>query len=143
MGMGMILDTSVLAAPRRRRFDLATTLRAYGDTEIGIAAITAAELVRAVVTAGDSTRAARRFYVDELLAHVPILPFGLAEAREHGRLAAALSSRGNAVGPHQMLVAATALSRDWAVMTLHPGDYEPVDGLVIAPLHRGAAAPAG
>lgn len=142
MGTGIILDTSVLAPSRRRRFDLAATLRAYGDTEIGIAAITAAELVRAVATAGESSRAARRFFVDELLAYVPVLPFGVAEAREYGRLSAALSSRGTPVGPHQMLVAATALSRDWAVMTLDPGDYDPVDGLVLAPLQLGATAPA-
>lgn len=132
--MGLILDTTVLVAARQRRFDLQKTLRGYGDLEIGIAAITAAELVRGVATAPDGARAQRKFYVDGILEYVPVMPFGLAEAREYARIWAALSTRKTRVGPHELLIAATALSLGWALMTLNAGDYEPVDGLVLAPL---------
>lgn len=132
--MGLILDTSVLVASRRRRFDLAKTLRGYADMEIGIAAITAAELVRGMANARESARTARRFYVEGLLEHVPVLPFGLAEAREYGRIWAGLANRETSVSTHHLMIAATALSLDWALMTLNPGEFEPVDGLVIAPL---------
>jgi tRNA(fMet)-specific endonuclease VapC len=130
--MGLILDTSVLVAARRRRFDLAAALEAYGDLEVGIAAITAAELVRGV-SAGREPAAARRLYVDRILEDVPVVPFGLAEAREYGRIWADLRPRQSSVDPHSLMVAATALTLDWALMTLDPARFEGIDGLVIAP----------
>lgn len=129
--MGLVLDTSVLVASRRRRFDLAKALRGYADMAIGIAAISAAELLR-----GAAARAERRFYVDGLIEFVPILPFGLPEAREYARIWAGLANQDTALGPHHLMVAATAMSLEWALMTLDPGDFEPVDGLVLAPLRN-------
>lgn len=131
--MGLILDTSVIVASRRRRFDLVNTLRSYADMEVGIAAITAAELLRGVGATRESARSARRIYVDGILEYLPVLPFGLAEAREYGRIWAELSTRETLLGPHHMMIAATALSLDWALMTLDPGDFASVEGLVIAP----------
>lgn len=132
--MGLILDTDVIVTPRRRGFDLRKTLAGYADMEVAIAAVTAAELVRGVALSPDAVRARRRAFVESLLAVVPVLPFGLAEAREYGRLAAELSGQPARPAPHHLLVAATALSAGWALMTLAPGDYAAVDGLVIAPM---------
>ena len=72
--------------------------------------------------------------MEALLASVPALPFGLAEAREYARLDAELSTHPGRPSPHHLLVAATALTAGWALLTLSPGDYAPVDGLVIAPI---------
>jgi predicted nucleic acid-binding protein len=132
--MGLILDTDVIVASRRRGLDLRKTLAGYADLEVGIAAISAAELVRGVALSHDAARPRRRTFVEAFLASVPVLPFGLAEAREYGRLAAELSAHPERPSAHHLLVAATALSAGWALMTLSPADYAPVDGLVIAPI---------
>ena len=132
--MGLILDTDVIVAPRRRGFDLRKTLAGYADMEVAIAAVTAAELVRGVALSPDAVRARRRGVVEAILAVVPVLPFGLAEAREYGRLAAELASQPSRPAPHHLLIAATALSAGWALLTLAPEDYGAVDGLVIAPI---------
>ena len=132
--MGLILDTNVLLAFGRRGPDLAKTLRGYADMEVAMAAISAGELVSGTVSGRESARPARRAFVDELLGYLPVLPFGLPEAREYGRLSAAVSGRVTPLTPHHMLVAATALSVGWALLTLTPADYGMVDGLVLAPL---------
>jgi predicted nucleic acid-binding protein len=132
--MGLILDTDVIVASRRAGFDLRKTLSGYADLEVGIAAITAAELVRVVALSQDAARSRRRAFVEAFLASVPVLTFGLAEAREYARLDAELSTHPGRPSPHHLLVAATALTAGWALMTLSPADYAPVDGLVIAPI---------
>ena len=131
--MGLVLDTNVLVAPQRGGFDLRKVLASYGDIEVGMSAVTAAELLRGAGAARDPIRSQRRAYVETLLEFVPVLPFGVGEAREYARLAAQLSYLETPLGPHELMVAATAISLGWALLTLHTGDYEIIDGLVLAP----------
>jgi predicted nucleic acid-binding protein len=46
-----------------------------------------------------------------------MLPFGLPEARRHAELWAALAASGKLIGPHDMLVSATALALGYSLAT--------------------------
>lgn len=76
----MILDSSILIAFERRRFDLERLLSDHGSP--AIAAVTAAELLIGVERADTPERRARREeFVQNLFARMLIIPFDLAQAR--------------------------------------------------------------
>ena len=76
--MGIILDSSILIAFERRRFDLEQLLMDHSPP--AIAAITAAELLIGVERADTPERRARREkFVENIFAFVPIIPFELAQ----------------------------------------------------------------
>ena len=133
--MGVVLDTSVLIAAERRRLDMPAFLESLGETSVAMAAITAAELLYGVERATGTRRKARRAaFVEALLEVVPAVPFGLTEARHHATLWANLTKRGTVIGPHDLLVAATALANDLAVATLNRREFERVPGLELVPI---------
>lgn len=133
--MGVILDTAVLIAAERGTFDIQGYLAALGDEPVALAAISAAELLHGVERAHDpGARQRRSAFVEGVLTNVPVIPFGLAEARVHARIWAALAAVGTPVGPHDLQVAATALAAASAVATLNDGEFRRVPGLQLAPL---------
>ena len=70
----MILDSSILVAFERRRFDLERLLADH--TPPAIAAITAAELLIGVERADTPERRSRReSFVQNLFSRMPIIPF--------------------------------------------------------------------
>lgn len=128
--MGLILDTSILIADERRRFDLPGFLRHLGATPTWISIITASELLHGVERASDASRkAARQQHVEQILATFRILPFDLPQARAHARLWAELESLGQMIGAHDLLIAATAVAHDFDLATLNRQEFERVRGL--------------
>lgn len=112
----VILDTGVLIAAERGRYDLAK-LRA-ADDDMSIAAVTAAELMQGVELAGDELTARRRQgFVDTVLALVPVDDYTLDVARIHARLLADTRRTGRPRGAHDLIIAATAIATGRAVLT--------------------------
>ncbi len=135
--MGVILDTSVLIAAERQRFDLDGLLLEHGDEAMAIAAITASELLHGVERSRDPTiRASRSRIAEVAFESFAVIPFGLAEARIHAGIWATLSAKGRVIGVHDMQVAATALSLGSAVATLNQKEFKRVPGLTLAPIAR-------
>jgi predicted nucleic acid-binding protein len=129
----VILDTAVLIAAERGAFDMAGYLAALGDEPVALAAISASELLHGVERARDpAARQRRGEFVEGVLANVPVIPFGLAEARAHARTRAALAAGGTLVGAHDLQVAATALVAGSAVATLNEAEFRRVPGLALA-----------
>lgn len=105
-------------------------LDAAGEQAVGIAAITASELLHGCRRASDpGVRARRAAFVEALLDVIPVLPFGLPEARRHAELWAELVSRGAMIGPHDQLIGATALARGDELATLNQREFGRVAGL--------------
>ena len=126
----MILDSSLLIAAERGAIDLGAALASLGDAPLGIAAITASELLHGVHRAVEpGARARRAASVESILGLLPIYAFGLAEARRHAELWAYLAQQGTPIGPHDMLIAATAIARGEGVITLNPTEFARVPGL--------------
>lgn len=133
--MGVILETAVLIAAERGTFDMPGYLVALGDEPVALAAITASELLHGVERARDpAVRQRRGDYVEGILANIPVIPFGLAEARSHARIWAALAAAGMPIGAHDLQVAATALVAGGAVATLNEGEFSRVPGIRLAPV---------
>jgi tRNA(fMet)-specific endonuclease VapC len=101
------------------------------DEEVGIAAITASELLHGVHRATPEHRARREAFVEAVLAAFPPQPFGLLAARAHARLWAELAAVGQDVGAHDRLVAATAITAGWRVGTANLRHFDRIAGLDI------------
>jgi tRNA(fMet)-specific endonuclease VapC len=128
--MGLVLDTSVLVAAERRAIRFEALLESLGEEPVALAAITASELLHGCHRAGDpGIRARRAAFVEALLGALPVLPFGLPEARRHAELWAELARTGSAIGPHDLLIAATALAQGHALVTVNQREFGRVPGL--------------
>jgi tRNA(fMet)-specific endonuclease VapC len=128
--MGLILDTSILIADERGKFDMPGFLRQVPTPQPVIAAITASELLHGVERAQDATRRARRQqHVEQILASVLVQAFDLAQARCHARLWADLETRGLMIGPHDLQIAAAGLALGHEVATLNVSEFQRAPGL--------------
>jgi tRNA(fMet)-specific endonuclease VapC len=140
--VGTLLDTSVFIGVERAshrgggRAGVADTLRASldEDEEVGIAAITASELLHGVHRASAEHRAKREAFVEGVLAAFPTLPFDLLVARVHARVWAQLASAGRQVGAHDQIIAATALAAGWRVATANSREFERIAGVEVLQL---------
>jgi tRNA(fMet)-specific endonuclease VapC len=99
------------------------------DEQVGIAAITASELLHGVHRATPEHRARREAFVEAVIAAFPPLPFELLAARAHARIWADLAVAGQDVGAHDRLVAATAVSAGWRVGTSNLRHFDRIAGL--------------
>jgi tRNA(fMet)-specific endonuclease VapC len=104
------------------------------DEEVAIAAITASELLQGVHRATSEHRARREAFVEAVLEAFPPIPFDLRSARVHSRLWADLYESGIDMGPHDRLIAATALARGWRLATSNVRHFRRVHGLDLVEL---------
>jgi len=126
--MGVILDSSILVAFERRRFDLERLLADH--TPPAIAAVTAAELLIGVARADTAERRARReAFVENIFTRVPIIPFDLTQARIFATRFAELAQRGEIIGDRDLQIAVTGLSLDYELATLNLREFRRVTGL--------------
>ena len=128
--MGTLVDTSVLIAALRADIDFDALLASQGNQDIAVATICVSELLRGphrMTNAVARVRAERR--VEQLLECFSIVDFDLEIARLHARLGADLASAGTAVGAHDLIIAATALSLDYRVATRDRRSFPKIPGL--------------
>lgn len=132
--MGLILDTNVIIRAERR--SMVTDFGRWADYgEAYISAITVSELLVGVHRAKDDTRRMRRLaFVEAVLARLPALDFTADVARVHAEAVATLSARGQRIGAHDMMIAATALFHGYAVLTTDVSEFGRVDGLTVVDL---------
>jgi tRNA(fMet)-specific endonuclease VapC len=69
-----------------------------------------------------------------MLETFPPIPFDLRCARAHARIRAELAARGADVGPHDRIVAATAIALGWRVGTANLRHFAGVPGLAVTQL---------
>lgn len=138
--MGAVVDTTVFVDLERltSRAGHARSAELIGqrlteclgpEEEAAMAAITASELLHGVHRASARRRATREAFVESILAVVPVLDFDLLAARAHSRLWADLAKTGSDVGPHDRIVAATAISLGWQVATANVRHFGRIAGL--------------
>jgi predicted nucleic acid-binding protein len=130
--VGTLIDSSVLIAAERRALDLGAALAAQADEPVGIAAITASELLHGVHRAGTHAQRQRReAFVESLLAVLPLFPFDLVTARIHASLWARLAAKGTVVGAHDLLIGATAIAAGYRVATRDRRSFRGIPGLEV------------
>lgn len=138
--MGTLLDTTVFIDLERavRPLPAANAMaevsgRLEGqlgpDEEVGIAAITASELLHGVHRATPQHQARREAFVEAVIAAFPPLPFDILAARAHARIWADLAAAGQDVGAHDRIVAATGISAGWRIATANRRHFDRIAGL--------------
>jgi len=129
--MVIVLDSSILIAVARGELSLDVISQRFSGMDIAITALTAAELLHGVYRAADKTQRDRReSFVESVIALYPILPYDLIAARVHGRLWAQLVASGIGVASHDLMIAASAISVDGAVVTRDRRSFPRIPGLI-------------
>lgn len=135
--MALLIDTSVLVDLERA--DTTAPVAEIESEAAYVSAISASELLHGVERAADEGRRARRqAFVERVLDTVPVVPFDLDAARVHARIWARLLQRGEMIGAHDLIIAATALSRDLVLVTRNTREFGRVEGLALRGLDQGA-----
>lgn len=130
--MGALIDSSILIAGERGQLDLGGHLLDHEDEDFALSAITASELLHGVHRADTEERRARReAYVEAVLERIPVLAFDVVAARVHARLAASTQAAGLSIGAHDLLIAATALSRGLDVVTRDERSFPHIPGISV------------
>lgn len=122
--MGVIFDTSVLIAIERGSLDIEGLVKGKENEAFGISAITVSELLHGVHRAdSEKRRLKREAYVEKVIGTFPVYPFDLSAARIYARIWAYLTKRGVTIGAHDLMIASTAISFGFSVMTSDMRDY--------------------
>lgn len=130
--MGLILDSSLLIAEERGQFSLSAWLRSRPPEPVAVSAITFSELVFGVEVETDAARARRRRrWLEKTFRRLEIAPLDAAMARVHARIWAQLVEAGQMIGPHDLIVAAAAVHRRWAVATFNADEFRHIRGLEV------------
>lgn len=129
--MGTLIDTSVLIAVERGELEVDRILGGVQETgaPLAMAAITASEFLQGVHAARGARRVVAERSFNRWLDVLPVLPFDLETARVHAILARQLGRRGAPIGAHDLIIAATAVSRDYRVATRDRRSFARVEGL--------------
>jgi tRNA(fMet)-specific endonuclease VapC len=125
-----LIDASVLIAAERGLLDWDRVVAEHGTTEVGLAAITASELLHWVHRATSGRiPALREAFVEQVLTRLPVIPFDLFVARVHARICAELAVKGISVGIHDLLIGTTALATGSRVATRDARSFPRIPGL--------------
>ena len=133
--MAVLIDTGVLVDIERA--DSAAALeRVAGDEQRAVSVITVSELLHGVHRATGARRARRSAFVEHLLAGLVPIPITEPVARVHAGIWAELTGRGDAIGAHDLWIAATALAHGLGVATGNAAEFERVPGLRVLAVER-------
>lgn len=128
--MGLIVDTCIFIQAEKQNNPI--DLRQWREEIVYISAITASELLVGVHRADTQARRLKRTaFVEAILLRVPVLDFTLEAARIHAELYAQLTTQGNIIGAHDLIIAATALAHDYTLITNNHTEFRRVPGLKI------------
>jgi tRNA(fMet)-specific endonuclease VapC len=131
--MARLIDSSVFIAMERRGDHLEALVPLAGTEPFALASITASELLVGVERSTSKRRQTRRrVFVESVLSQVPIISFDLKIARTHARLYTELAMSGQSIERHDLIIAATALTLGYEVLTYNLRHFERVPGFVVA-----------
>jgi len=132
---GVLIDTGPFILDERGKFDVWALVGETPGVQHAMSAITAAELLIGVEkAAGTRHFAKKRRIIEEYLSLFPIFGFDVSCARCWAEITADLERRGQIIGGHDLLIAATAMRHGYAVATFNVGEFSRVPDLVTIPL---------
>ena len=130
--MGVIFDTSVLIAIERSSLNIERLTEGRENEPFGISVITVSELLHGVHRADSEKRRLKiESYVEKIIENFPIYPFDLSASRIYARVWANLAKKGICVGAHDLIIASTAISHGFSVITSDIRDYGKIVGLKV------------
>jgi len=127
--MPYLLDTNTCIDAMRNQPTVVRRMSAVAPGDCVISRITSYELYTGIAKCASPGKEQSK--VDRLLQTVVVLPFDQAAAREAGRILAWLESRGEMIGPYDILLAAQALASALTLVTANTGEFQRVPGLAV------------
>jgi tRNA(fMet)-specific endonuclease VapC len=134
--VGLVVDTNVFISLERSGESI--ELGNWTDSsDLYISAITVSELLVGVHRANGAARRARRLeFVETIIASIRTLAFDENAARMHAEIAAAIAAAGQPIGAHDLIIAATARTHGYSVLTQDIAEFRRVPGLSVISFSR-------
>ena len=123
-----LIDTDIcIYLITNRNVELRAKVETYDPYEIGVSAVTVAELEYGVAK---STRIEQnRMALRNFLSAFEIVPFDDGDAEQFGAIRALLERRGEPIGPYDLQIAAQGLARHLTVVTNNEDEFRRIPGL--------------
>lgn len=133
--MGLMVDTNVFI--RFEKGGRAIDLSPWEPSErVYISVVTVSELLMGVHRADTEERRQRRStFVETIISGVAVLEFTIGCARVHAEIYAELVKRGQMIGAHDLMIAATARHHDFSILTGNVDEFSRVSGLRVTPFN--------
>jgi len=122
-----VLDANAVVDYLRGKGAVAANLLAAAPAEIGLPAVAAYEVWVGVM--GSQNAARRTVLFEQFLSSLRILPFDGGASRKAAEIRQVLERRGEAIGPLDTLIAATALAYGASLVTRNVREFARVPGL--------------
>lgn len=131
--MGMMVDTNVLISFEKSAKVI--DLSPWEPSErVYISVVTVSELLIGVHRANTEERRQRRSaFIEAVISGVGVLDFTSDCARMHARIYAELAKKGQPIGAHDLIIAATARYHDLSILTDNVEEFSRVPGLRVIP----------
>jgi len=127
------LDTNTVLDYFRGKGNVAARFLATPPSEVTLPAVAAYEVWVGVL--GSQQAKHRQAEYEQFLSVVQILPFDAVAGRRAADLRVTLSRKGEAIGPMDTLIAATALAHGATLVTRNVREFARVPGLTVINWH--------
>jgi tRNA(fMet)-specific endonuclease VapC len=125
----LILDSNTISYYFRGDPQVVPRLQALPPADLGVPAIVEYELRCGLMRLPQDAAAPRLAALAQLLRPMQLLPFDSECAAHAARIRAALEATGTPIGPHDTLIAATALRHQATMVTRNVREFSRVPGL--------------
>ena len=122
-----VLDTNTLIYFFKGMGNISIHLFDAAPKDIGIPAIVIYELEVGIAKSTSPDK--RRLQLKQLTSIVNIIPFDLKEAKAAANLRANLEKKGTPIGPHDVLIAGTAVANAGTLVTHNTQEFSRISGL--------------
>ena len=131
--MGLMVDTNVFI--RFEKGGKAIDLSPWEQPEpVYASVVTVSELLMGVHCADTEERRQRRSaFVEAIISRVSVLDFTIGCARMHAEIYAELAKKGQMIGAHDLMIAATARHHGVSILTNNVDEFSRVPGLRVIP----------
>ena len=125
----LVLDSNTISYYMRGDPQVIPRMQALRPADIGVPAVVEYELRSGLARLPPESAAPRLAALAKLLQPVQVLPFDSECAVHAARIRAELESMGVPIGPHDTLIAATALRHQATLVTRNVKEFSQVPGL--------------
>ncbi|MEW5771584.1 MAG: type II toxin-antitoxin system VapC family toxin [Pseudomonadota bacterium] len=132
----LILDSNTISYYFRGDPRVVPRLQALSPAELGVPAIVEYELRYGLLRLPQDAAAPRLAALAQLLRPMRILPFDSECAAHAARIRADLEAAGTPIGPHDTLIAATALRHQATLVTRNTREFSRVPGMQCLSWHE-------
>jgi tRNA(fMet)-specific endonuclease VapC len=131
----LMLDTNTISYYFRGDPKVVPRLQAVRPTDLAVPAIVEYELRYGLMRLPTKEAEPRLLALTQLLQPMQVLPFDRECAAHAARIRAELEALGTPIGPHDVLIAATALRYQASLVTRNIGEFSRVNGLTCTNWH--------